>query len=515
MITVNHFARANQAGNITLDKALEGLELSVVFLNYSDPTNQRLFTLDDGIINPNRQMLLVNIMDELSRRAGFTWRDSFGVVQPIDTSTSNHTYTDLLDWQAETYDISAGRWDKSLARIQRSISFPEGFYDASMILVQDDNSKAALQIWSVFLPFRWTVWAMTLATIIASGLVYWFLERLNNKADQRQLEHKPGEAIFYTALSFTGHMEFRPRSAPAMIMTFSLTFASLLFSAIYTANLASFLVLQRQPKDFVTSIAEAAFRQVPICLQDRINSYEYIRERYPDAILKVLPTSDDVYASLRNNTCQVAIDTAASFQQYKRSGKYNADCRLTWNSQVEDFLMAGFATAVDSGILCTSLISSVLDFHFLSMEADGFFDRQWRNHLNRIGASVCGNDQNLDTKEESIIGEETFSLGLREMAGIYIIHAFLMGFALILALLKRETKKQLSKRSMRREMSKHVKSNSLCDVESSTRNEGGSGEMTNHENHVSCLENTEVVHRGNNREDELILRDRQQQQSWP
>jgi ABC-type amino acid transport substrate-binding protein len=445
--------RLNQAGNITLAQALRGLPLSVVFLNYSDPFTQRFFTLDEGQINPDRPMLFVTVMDELARRAGFTWRNSYGVVNPLDLANNpkNRTYTDLLDWQVSTYDISAGRWDKSLRRIQRSISFPEGFYDASVIMVNDDNSKVALQIWSVFLPFRWTVWLLTLATIVTSGLVYYVIENLNNKADR--CEHKPGEAIYYAALSFTGHFDFHPRSAPSMIMSFSLTFASLLFTAVYTANLASFLVLRRQPRDFVANLAEATFRQVPICIQDQTNSYELVKRKHPSAHLVPFPTQDDVYKALRNKTCSVAVDTTASFQQYKRSALYNRDCRLNWSGKVEDFLHAGFATAVDSGVQCTSLISSVLDLHFLAMEADGFIDRQWQNHLNRIGAPVCGVESSFNPADDYQSGggghDETYSLGLTEMAGIYIIHGVLMAVSLVIAVLTKETKKQLSRRSQR------------------------------------------------------------------
>ena len=38
--------------------------------------------------------MLVNLMDELANRAGFTWRDSFGI---YDGPKQGDTWTDLLD----------------------------------------------------------------------------------------------------------------------------------------------------------------------------------------------------------------------------------------------------------------------------------------------------------------------------------------------------------------------------------------------------------------------------------
>ena len=49
--------------------------------------------------NPGIQAVL---MDELARRAGFTWRDSFGVyVDPIN----NETWTELLDWATDSFVV--------------------------------------------------------------------------------------------------------------------------------------------------------------------------------------------------------------------------------------------------------------------------------------------------------------------------------------------------------------------------------------------------------------------------
>lgn len=103
--------------------------------------------------------------------------------------------------------------------MKREISFPEGYYDSSMILIHvEDASSTSLDIWSFLFPFQWSVWLLLAATVIVTGAAYYWLERKDSSTDTRELEKHPGEAMFYTAITFTGHFEFRPRTPSAMIL---------------------------------------------------------------------------------------------------------------------------------------------------------------------------------------------------------------------------------------------------------------------------------------------------------
>jgi hypothetical protein len=133
-------------GNITLARALEGLDLSVSLPIFRDPVEKYLFTLDkNGAIEQSFPLLFAIILDELADRAGFRWRNSFAAFEQLDTAEDgNKTYSDLIEWEVDAFDIAAGRWDRSLPRLNREISFPEGFYDSSIILVHvagNSNSK--------------------------------------------------------------------------------------------------------------------------------------------------------------------------------------------------------------------------------------------------------------------------------------------------------------------------------------------------------------------------------------
>jgi hypothetical protein len=83
--------------NIKLQDALRGLNLSVVLTEYTDPIDKHFFALNGkGVIDPGEVPLFAKILDELGRRAGFTWRNSFGVVSPINSlEDGDSTWSDL------------------------------------------------------------------------------------------------------------------------------------------------------------------------------------------------------------------------------------------------------------------------------------------------------------------------------------------------------------------------------------------------------------------------------------
>jgi len=196
---------------IELPYALENLNLSVVFTNYNsidDPDNSELFSLTDGILSEEQPPLFAVIMDELARRAHFEWRNSFGVHDPLDGRdiNQNRTWTDLLKWGTETYDIAFSRWDRTALRLSMEISFPEGFTDSSIILVQLDDTQNLTwnQIWTFLLPFEGQVWWMIVAALFLSGVLYFVLEKLDPSADDHNIEGDPGAAIYFSFITFTG-----------------------------------------------------------------------------------------------------------------------------------------------------------------------------------------------------------------------------------------------------------------------------------------------------------------------
>ncbi|KAL3929982.1 MAG: hypothetical protein SGBAC_011966 [Bacillariaceae sp.] len=117
-----------------LEDVLRGLKLNVVvgayagsYFNYNNETGIQPY---GGIV--------AEIMDELAERAGFTWRDSFGIYD-VPSGGVNETWTDLLVWSIDSYDLTIDWWAKSLARMNLGVAFLRDWYDSSIILISKQN----------------------------------------------------------------------------------------------------------------------------------------------------------------------------------------------------------------------------------------------------------------------------------------------------------------------------------------------------------------------------------------
>jgi hypothetical protein len=266
-------------------------------------------------------------------------------------------------------------------------------------------------------------------TIVVSGLVYWGLERFNTKTDDKELENDPIQILFLAAISFTGHFEFRPFTNAARLFTFSLAFWSLLVASAYTANLASFLVVQNTPSLQLNAVGDAVQANLPMCVVGSSNADEAVSSVYPGAKLIRKKEEKDIYLGVTAGECVVAITTVNSWELYEGDRSVNGDCKMGWIGRVFKFVPAGFTTISDSGTLCTSLIRDVLNLHLLEMKEDGFVDRAWHKHLEQ-NADINCNAQSVDLKDN-----ESDQLSLKDMGSLFIFHFGLTAVAICMAVI--------------------------------------------------------------------------------
>jgi len=158
---------------VSLEDALRGLQLSVAITNYAGvPNEMNFFALsEDGRIKEADPGLFVVILDEIALRAGFSWRNSFVEVVPLNATVHvNKTWTDVLKWETDHFDIAADYFGKSTARMALGISFPKGWYDGSVILAWSSAKQTAEspydKYWSFLRPFDGLVWLAILIAIL-------------------------------------------------------------------------------------------------------------------------------------------------------------------------------------------------------------------------------------------------------------------------------------------------------------------------------------------------------------
>jgi hypothetical protein len=422
-----------------LRDALRGLNLTIAITNYYQvPNEDKFFTLKRDKIVEGNPGLFVVILDEVARRAGFSWRNTFTAIDPV-IPEDNKTWTELLEWEVAHFDVAVDYWARSVDRMSKGISFPHGWYDGSIVLATSETSlqKEALNMWTYLLPFSGFVWIAIGAAIIFTGLVYFCLERFNNAADERDLWDKPMAAIFFTALTCTGHFEFKPGTHAARILSFSWTFWALIMTSAYTANMASFLVSQNKVQLSVGTIDDASQRAIPVCVQRGAVIDGVLSEKYPQLILVRKDTHQEVFQGLRESWyrggggCGILAINLGTLELYQSQAATNYDCTLSSEKRVVLNLPAGFATAVDAGEFCTSLISYVLDLHLKEMRSDGFIDAAWRSHVQSLATVDC---ESPSDGAGNGWEEDNVSLGMHDMGGIFITHGILSIIALLFAL---------------------------------------------------------------------------------
>lgn len=164
-----------------------------------------------------------------------------------------------------------------------------------------------------------------------------------------------------------------------------------------------------------------------------------VRTQYPDMNIVRKETESEIFLGMRekwygaSQGCGVGLTNLGTFQLYQRNKSVNWDCSLTTQKRVVQTLPAGFANKVDTGIKCTSLVSYVMNLHLNEMITDGFVERAWTDHLDRISSTTCSGD----SLESNAAGDDTdgnFSLSLEDMAGIFILHVALTLLAVLFAM---------------------------------------------------------------------------------
>ena len=251
------------------------------------------------------------LLDELAHRAGFHWRNSWGVASPATINDSyrlkpNATTDELLTWTVNTYDLSVTAWDITLERLKLGISFPGSFAITSTVLIGIDSKEemTSFDSLSFLKPFNWVVWLSTILTILCTALVYRWIQQLY---DSERDTNNAGVHIFRASMTALGQVMFEPTWQGERILVLSMSFWSLIIVATYTANLAGFLIAERQPVYPASSLAEAERKGIPICIPANMSIVTKTRAKYPKAHL-IEVDYNNRYDHLLQGDCSLVAD---------------------------------------------------------------------------------------------------------------------------------------------------------------------------------------------------------------
>lgn len=420
-----------QAGQVDddilkLEDALSGLQISVLLRN-----GGRYFKLtENGTINETNPGFIPQILDEVAKRGNFTWRDSYGV------ATGVTDWKEWLEWGVNAFDVHAEWWVQTPQRLKDRVLFPEGYLDASFVLVTtttNQNTGNVLEGLSNFIkPFTYTVWICIIAVIIISSTILGFIERTSTRSQQEENQDKSFLGPLYGCCMVTmQHVQVSPFTVGGKILCLSLAFWSLLIVSAYTANLASFFVIEntRAPST-IQSLEDAVALNREICVWKGTSYDEFVKIKYPNGnYIRIDANSSQQYYDfgLKTDTCPYAIFSQADLKTLR----VGCDVVLEQVGKILQSQDAGFAIRPDTEF-CTSLVKDVFNYHLTEMKLEGKIDNLWNDFVEDY--SEC--PSLTKTKDDSNVDDtDAIRLGVQQMSGIFIFHAALTLMAILMTYL--------------------------------------------------------------------------------
>lgn len=454
-----------QNRTLELNLALKGRHLNIAL----GPDETYLNLNDDGSLNEDYPGLMAVLLDEVARRGEFTWRDSYFVHG--DNVPADKTWTDMAVWLVDHYDVAAWWWFALYSREALGISFPKGWYDGSIVIVskQDtDNYFETFRPFSWSQPFTASVWFLLLFTMIITGIVSMMLDpQLREKTETTT--HYLLSNVHASLIVFTGHMDLDPNTHAGQLVSFSLSFFAMLMLSAYTANLASFLVIEKASLAVqVNTIGDIVRLQKSMCVYKQSATQEAVASVYKDAIFVERENDKDALIGLRDDDCDFAILGISSWEELEKSPEVNEGCNLVRSGRKFKDFEAGFATRSDAGTLCTSLVRDVIHNHMNRMTDDGFIEKVWEDHLVRTMEPIeCAGSSALSATKDDID-----ILGIVNLGGIFIFHYTFLALALLIAIIsklrnrrKRKDIKHMNKKGVKTEIEKANQHLNISEIE--------------------------------------------------
>ena len=194
---------------ITIQNVLSGAHINVLLSADNNDFNQDAVTGIDPII-PG---IHAEILDYIAEQSNFTWRTTYGLYSYQEV-TANTTWTDLLYWAVNTYDIVIDAWSPNTERMNAGISFCSQYKDGSMILIRNTAPLTKIKIhWSNWiLPFEANVWWVILITVLVSAMVYPIIEYIGGKIQIFTVRKWFTGRLYLSFINFTGNYSYQPET---------------------------------------------------------------------------------------------------------------------------------------------------------------------------------------------------------------------------------------------------------------------------------------------------------------
>ncbi|KAL5274466.1 GRIN1 family protein [Megaselia abdita] len=406
----------------------------------------------------------IQLLEALSHRINFTYDLSlspdgqFGHYILKNYTTSTGTSLAKKEWTGLIGELVNERADMIVAPLtinpERAefIDFSKPFKYQGITILEKKPSRSSTLV-SFLQPFSNTLWILVMVSVHVVALVLYLLDRfspfgrfkLNSNDNTEEDALNLSSAIWFAwgVLLNSGIGEGTPRSFSARVLGMVWAGFAMIIVASYTANLAAFLVLER-PKTKLSGINDARLRNTMenlTCATVKGSAVDMYFRRQVELSNMYRTMEANNYVTAEHAIQDVKNGKLMAFIWDSSRLEYEAakDCELVTAGEL--FGRSGYGIGLQKGSPWTDAVTlAILDFH-----ESGFMeslDKMW---------ILQGHAQQCEQFEKT-----PNTLGLKNMAGVFILVAAGIVGGIGLIIIEVVYKKHQIKKQKRMEIARHA-----------------------------------------------------------
>lgn len=400
----------------------------------------------------------MDLLKELSKKINFTYSLALSPDGQFGNYMLKNTTLAKKEWSGLIGELVGERADLIVAPLtinpERAefIEFSKPFKYQGITILEKKPSRSSTLV-SFLQPFSNTLWILVMVSVHVVALVLYLLDRFSpfgrfkiaNTDGTEEDALNLSSAIWFAwgVLLNSGIGEGTPRSFSARVLGMVWAGFAMIIVASYTANLAAFLVLER-PKTKLTGINDARLRNTMENL-----TCATVRGSAVDMYFRRQVELSNMYRTMESNnyaTAETAIEDvkkgklmAFIWDSSRLEFEAAQDCELVTAGEL--FGRSGYGIGLQKGSPWADEITlAILDFH-----ESGFMeslDNKW---------ILQGNIQQCEQFEKT-----PNTLGLKNMAGVFILVAAGIVGGIGLIVIEMAYKKHQIKKQKRMELARHA-----------------------------------------------------------
>jgi len=433
---------AVENGSIPFRSALRGLNLSVVVeTTWSDLWVQQ--DPETGAWSGFEHQLV----QLLATKGGFS------------ANMYHQAFNASLGWDAwlgaylPYHDFTSTWFSLTLPRAEVGIFSPRGWLDTSTIGVMEHSTREVpmeerILTWTK--PFSPLVWFSLIAAAIVTGLVYHLIEfgtvRQGGKVgDSSDIAGTPAActvmpSILESSLTMTGVASFEPKTSGGKVIQLSWSFTVVILVAAYTANLATYLVIQETQTAGFESIAAGIAKGASLCVPKGGVTEALAYDLFPQLEkerVQFTQSSRTSFQHLVEGRCRIALSTKQMYELARRNASLNPNCALGIVGGPLSKSQGGFMVKADYTDKCTILVKHVLHMLFMELEEDGVVQEMYQREV--VGKQATRTEVCDTSRSEAAT---TQSMYLENVAFVFIPHLIVAVLVAVGRLLLRAWKRR-------------------------------------------------------------------------